>query len=249
MRYLVRVIPPLEIASAARRYLRSHPEELRRAIRSSFGLRFGVPLAVFRWLVEQLLGETSGLDPSFDAVPPGLRIGATVERMDTRMRVSMLLYVHDLRLNAEELHLELRFEQVHLQVLSEQRTIPAALIRSGALRLDALGALIGELPGIPDFVVRAEDNRVCVDLLKVPRLRDNRALRHAVGLVSSLVTVGGVRTDVSHLDVQLQALPEGRTGAAGALRAHLLRPGARRVRRMLGLDRRLLSPGGPVGDL
>lgn len=236
------MLPPREVARAARRYIRAHPEELRRAIRSSFGLRFGVPLAVFRWVVEQLLSDAKALDPSFDAVPPGLKIGATIERMQTRIRVSMELFIHDIRVSADELHLELRFEQVDLQVLSEAPTIPAALIRSGALRLDALGALIAELPGMPEFIVRAEANRICVDLLQAPALKNNRLLRHAMGLVSSLITVDSVETAAAHLDVQLHALPNGRRGATGALRAHLLRPGARRVRRMLGLDQRLLTP-------
>jgi hypothetical protein len=44
---------PGDVLSAARHYLRSHPEEFSRVIRNAIGMRFGVPLASFRWLTEK----------------------------------------------------------------------------------------------------------------------------------------------------------------------------------------------------
>jgi hypothetical protein len=49
---------PQETVEAVRSYLRTHPEELGRAVRSALGLRFGVPLAALRWL--GLQAERSG---------------------------------------------------------------------------------------------------------------------------------------------------------------------------------------------
>lgn len=237
------MLTPREIASSAGRYLKSHPEELIRVIRSSFGLRFGVPLAVFRWVIEQLIGHEQGFDPSFEAVPPGLRLGLTLDRMDTKMRLSTVLYLRDIRVSADELRVELRFEDTHIKVLSRERSIPAALIKSGALDLTNIGAIVRELPNMPPYLVHADQNRITVDLMAAPQLRDNRLLRHAVGLISSLITVDEFRTDEAHMDLSFKALPLGVKAAQDSLKQHLIRPGRRSIRRMLGWDRPLLSAG------
>jgi hypothetical protein len=65
--------------------------------------------------------------------------------------------------------------------------------------------------------------------MKSPKFRNNRILRHAIGLLSSLVTVYGIQTESEHLDVVLRALPRGGFGAADAVQEHVVEPGLRRV--------------------
>ena len=78
---------PQQTVDALRTYLRTHPEEIGRAVRSALGLRFGVPLAALRWLGQQ--AERSGKveDLQIDSIPPGLRLGGNVDLMNTPIHV------------------------------------------------------------------------------------------------------------------------------------------------------------------
>ncbi|MEL7371847.1 MAG: hypothetical protein AAFN74_23185 [Myxococcota bacterium] len=235
------MLDPTQILDAASRYLRDHPEELGRAIRSSFGLRFGLPLAVFRWLAESFVDGAKGLDPKFEAVPPGLKVGVTLDRMDTRIRLSTIIYVHRIQVDTEQIRLEIRFEEPTLKVLSAEKTILSALINSGTLSIAQIGSLVRELPGMPPEVVDAYGDRVVFDLMQSPNLAGSRVVKHVVGLISALVTVQDVQTESSdHMDVVLRTLPRGTQAAASALRSHLVTPGLRSVRTLLGLDPRRL---------
>ena len=222
-----------EFFESATNYLKGHPEEVARILRSSFGLRFGVPLAAFRWLVERLVDDVDGLDPEITACPPGLRIGMTLEKMETRIRFSSIIYVSRVDVSSSQIRLELRFEEVSLKILSEKKTVVSALVKSGALNISQLGQLISELPGMPPVIVEAADNRIVFDLLQSQQL-DNRVVRHLVGLWSSLITVDGVETETDHLDVVFRALPRGRTAAMNSVRQHLIAPGLRRIRTFVG---------------
>ena len=227
-----------QIFDAATRYIRDHPEELGRAIRSSFGLRFGLPLAAFRWLTQSFLDDAKGFDPELEAVPPGLKVGVTLDRMNTRIRLSTIIYVHRIQVDPDQVRLEIRFEEPSFKVLSTEKTILSALITSGTLNITQIGALVRELPNMPPVVVDAYGDRVVFDLMQSPKLANNRMVKHAVGLISSLVTVQDVQTESSdHMDVVLRTLPRGTQAAASAVRSHLVSPGLRTVRSIIGMVR------------
>lgn len=222
-----------DFLESAGRYLRGHPEEIARIMRSSFGLRFGVPLAAFRWLAEKLVDDVQGLDPEITARPPGLQIGMTFEKMESKIRFSAVIYVARIDVSSTQIRVEVRFEDVKLKVLNDKRTVISALINSGALNISQLGSLIAELPRIPPVIVEAANNRIVFDLLKSKQL-DNRVVRHLVGLWSSLITIDGVETESDHLDVVFRALPRGRAAAMDSVRQHLFAPGLRRIRGFVG---------------
>jgi hypothetical protein len=222
------------VAGAAGRYLRRHPEELGRALRSALGLRLGVPVAAFRWLVEQTSRDPADADVEIEPHPPGLRLSGTFENMQTRLRGSAVVFIDRIEIDAQRIRIDLRLEQVRLRVLSERKTHLSALVKSGALDLSRPGNLVAELPGMPPFIVDAHDNVVGVDLMRDPKLGRNRMVVHAVGLLSSLVTVHAIETDSTHLDVLLRALPRGLGAAADAVEEHVVEPGFRRLRRLIG---------------
>lgn len=219
---------------AAGRYLRRHPEELGRAVRGAVGLRFGVPIAAFRWLVEQISSDPSEADVEISADPPGLRLAGTFENMKTRCRGSAVVFIDRIQVSSEQIRIELRLEQVGLKVLSANKTHLSALIKSGALDLSNPGNLVAELPDMPPVIVDAHDNIVVLDLMREPKLRSNRAVYRAVGLLSSMITVHGVETDPTHLDVVMRAFPRGLGAAADAIEEHVLEPGVRRLRGLIG---------------
>lgn len=235
------MLDPRDALNTAYKYFRGHPEEVARLVKSGFGLRFGVPLAAFRWTLEQVVEDVAGLDPTIEAVPPGLKLAATLERMETTIRVSMVLYVTRIQITSDQARVHLRFEDVNLKVLSEKRTLVSALINSGALDIGQLGSLVRELPKRPPVIAEAGNDRVVIDLMQSPRFNDNRIVKHLAGLMSSLITVHGVQTETEHLDVVFRALPRGGGAAVDAIENHLLAPGLRRVRSILGRDQKILA--------
>jgi hypothetical protein len=210
-------------------------------VRSALGLRVGIPIASVRWLVEELASDPRDVDVEIEAEPPGLRLAGTFETMQTRLRGSAVVYVDRVAISADELRLELRLERVSLRVLSEKKTHLSALVRSRALDLRNPGDLVAELPDMPPVIAQAHDNLVVLDLMREPRLRRNRLAFHAVGVLSGFVTVHGLETDPSHLDVLMRAFPRGRGAAADAVEEHLLEPALRRAKG-------LLQPAGTDGE-
>ena len=78
---------------AARGYLRDNPSEITRAIRNAFGLRVGVPLAALRWFGKQAEKAGKVEDLKIDAVPPGIRVSASVDLMHTPIRAGAIIYI------------------------------------------------------------------------------------------------------------------------------------------------------------
>lgn len=183
-------------------YLVQHPRELTRAARNALGLKFGLPVAALRWLAARAGGSKVPEDLSIEAVPPGIRIGATVDVMGARLRASALVIVERLRLATEELRVELRITEVSLTLLNSSRSPLAALIQSGALDLSKVGNLIAVMPRRPEFLIEAKGERVVLDLARHPAFADER-MQRALGLILPLVTVTGVTSDWEHVDLEL----------------------------------------------
>ncbi len=224
-------VQPKAAVEAVLAYLRAHPEELVRAIRSSLGLRVGIPLASLRWLSSQ--AGAAMRETVIESVPPGLHIATTVDLMDTPVRVSTDLFVERLTASEEELRVELRLEGLAMQVLSDEASPVAALIRSGALDLSRSGSLVSELPELRNLLGESEGNRVVLDLMKHPNLAKNRALRRVLGVLTAFMTVHAIETDGTHLDIVFRALPHGARGLARAMREHVFTDGPAWVRGVL----------------
>lgn len=221
------------VIDAAVSYLRNHPEELSRVLRNALGLRFGVPIESLRWLAGHA-GEQGPTDVEIMADPPGIRVAATIDMMGAPVRAKTGIYIERIRASAEELKLEIRLEDTDLKVLDETAESPVtALIRSGALDLTKSGSLAANLPKLGALLGESSGNRLVIDLMKHPKIGKNMLVRRALGLVSSIITVHGVESDDGHVDVQLRAFPKGVSGAARAVRDHLLTDGAPWFRGML----------------
>lgn len=212
------MIDTRRLLGSAKNYVLQHPEELLRAGKNALFWRFGVPLDLLRWLAEQLPGQKAPKNIQIEAVPPGVRLGATLDLMGTVVRASGILYVEHVRFNAEELRLELRLADVSLKLLKDAPTPVATLIKSGALDLSKPGNLVAYMPKRPAFLVEAKDDRIVVDLMKHPTIaRQNKW----VGLVTPFVSVGAIRTDWEHLDVTLRPLQHGISQAISSVRERL----------------------------
>jgi hypothetical protein len=215
---------PQETVDAVRSYLRLHPEELGRAVRSALGLRFGVPLAALRWLGQQAERTGKLEDFQIDSVPPGLRLSGNVDAMNTPIRASAVIFVERVVFNDEELSVALRLEEVMLKLNGDSDSPVAALIKSGALDLSNPGTLLNFMPGRSPVVAEANGNRIVLDLMRDAKIGKNPLVRRAVSLLTSFVTLHGIETDTKHLDIAFRALPTGLGGAAQALRKNVVLP-------------------------
>ena len=220
---------PQETVDAVRSYLRVHPEELGRAVRSALGLRFGVPLAALRWLGQQAERSGKVQDFKIDSVPPGLRLSGDLDAMNTPIRASAIIFVERVVFNDEELTVALRLEEVMLKLNGESDSPIAALIKSGALDLSNPGTLVNFMPGRSPVLAEANGNRIVLDLMRDPNVGKNPLVRRAVSLLTSFVTLHGVETDTKHLDIAFRALPTGLGGAAQSIRKNIVLPSMSRL--------------------
>jgi len=224
---------PGDVLNAARHYLRQHPEEFSRVIRNALGLRFGVPLAAFRWLADQLADSDSVEDVEVGATPPGLRMAATFDLMQTRVRAGAVLYIDRIHLSGDEMRLELRLEDVSMIPVDTHKSQISALLVTRSLDLSRPGDLVHHLPDMPAMIVDAHGNRVVLDLMRVPKLAEDPLVRHALGLMTALVTLDGIETEGEHLDLHFKPLPSGFVAAADAIGDHFVVPVLDRARTVM----------------
>jgi hypothetical protein len=213
---------PQQALNSFRRYIRQHPEELGRAVRSALGLRFGVPLAALRWLGQLAEGSGKVKDLKIDSVPPGLRVAGHFDMMKTPVRASTVIYIERVVFNDSELSIAIRLEDLDLKLDGDSETPVAALIKSGALDLSNPGTLLNFMPNRSPVIAEANGNRIVLDFMRDPKVGNNPLVRRAVGLLTSFVTLHGLETDTHHLDIAFRALPDGVGGAVRAVRKNVV---------------------------
>ena len=98
-------------------------------------------------------------------------------------------------------------------------TAPAGLIKSGALDLSKPGNLVKFIPKKPAAVVEAEGDRIVIDLMKVPKLANDKRLKKILSILSPVLGIRSIETDRDHLWIKLRATPAGLPEALGKLRA------------------------------
>jgi hypothetical protein len=205
------------VLTAVGKYLADHPDELARIARNAAALKIGVPLAALRWLAIRGKSRRMPTDVVVEAVPPGVRLGATLELMGAKLRASSLVVIERVRLSAEELRIELRFSEAEVRLLDDSSSPLAALIQSGALDLTKLGNLIAVMPKRPKFLVEARGDRVVLDLKRHPKLSTERA-ELLLSLITPIVTITEVSTDAEHVDVKFGLFVDGLQAAVDAFR-------------------------------
>jgi hypothetical protein len=218
--------------SAAGNYLRRNPSEIRRAIRNLMGLRAGLPVDALRWLMEQAAKGGKIGEPVITEVPPGLRVTANVDLMKTPVRASAVVFIDRVKIDPEQIRMEVRLEEIWMEVIGDSHTPVAALLRSGALNLSKPGDLAKHMD-LPPVIVDAQGNRLVLDLMREPKIGKNPVVRQALAVVTPLVTMHGIEADEDHLNIVFRTLPQGVGSAAVAIRTHLLSPGIDRVRAFL----------------
>src|SRR5690349_20527778 len=144
---------PKVMLSAAKDYLRQHPEEIVRALKGALGLRLGVPLDSLRYLAREMAGGGKLRDVVIDSAPPGVRLSLTVDAVGSTLRVSLVVYVDEVLVTTDEIRVGMRIAEMSLKVLEGFQTPVAALVQSGALDLSKPGNLVAFIPKRPAAIV------------------------------------------------------------------------------------------------
>jgi hypothetical protein len=215
-------LDPKALAFLATDYLKQHPEELLRIVRGALSLRFGVPMDAVRYFAREFGGGARApKDVVIEAAPPGLRFAATVDAMGTPLRAVAVVYVEELNISTSQLRIGVRVEGLSLAVLGDAASPIAGLIKSGALDLSKPGNLVAYMPKRPAFLVDAKDDRLIVDLMKVPTVAQNPKLKQALSVVTPVLGVRALKTKDDHLDLHLKADLSGVPQAIAAARAYV----------------------------
>ncbi|AKT40211.1 hypothetical protein [Chondromyces crocatus] len=210
---------PKVLLRKASDYLKAHPEEIARAVRGALGLRLGVPIDALRYLAREFDGgKKAPRDVVLEAAPPGLRASMTVDVMKTPLRVSLVVFVEELDVQPEAVLIGLRIADLKLDVLSEEDSPLAGLLRSGALDLSKPGNLVNIMPKRPAALVAASDDRVTLDLMKVRKIAANPAVSRTLRIMTPVLGVRALKTKDDHLDLHLRATPAGFRAALEAMR-------------------------------
>ena len=210
---------PKQLLRDAGNYLKSHPEELWRVVKGVAGLRFGLPMDALRYLVREFVtGEKAPKDIVIEAAPPGLRASLTVSAMGTPLRVSLIVYVEEIDVTMESMRFVLRLADLTLKVLGDANTPIAGFIKSGALDLSKPANLVNIMPKKPAALVDAKDDRITVDLMKVPKIAENPKLRRSLPVLLPVVGLSAIQTKDDHLDLHLRLRVAGVPEAIAAAR-------------------------------
>jgi hypothetical protein len=73
------------------------------------------------------------------------------------------------------------------------------------------------MPKRPKFLVEAHDDRIVIDLMKHPVLAQQK-IERILSWVTPFITLGAIRTDWEHLDLQFKPFQNGVAQAFGQLR-------------------------------
>ena len=155
------------------------------------------------------IGKSAPKDVQIEAVPPGVRVGATIDLMGALVRANAVIYVDEVIIDAEQLRFEVRLADVSLKVLRDSDSPVVTLVRSGALDLSKPGNLVAYMPKRPAMIVEAADDRIVLDLMKHPALSGNVTVEKILGLLTPLMTVTGIYSDWEHLDLQMSLFRQG----------------------------------------
>jgi hypothetical protein len=208
------------LLNAAVDYVRRNPDEIVKAALNATALRFGVPIAALRWLSSQAkLPRKAPRDIDIASAPPALRLSLSVDAMGTPLRVSAAIRVDEIDLSPDAMRVGLKLSDVKLALLADSDTAVATLIKSGALDLSKPGNLVKFLPKRPPAIVEANEDRIVIDLLRVPALSGNGRLRRALAIVTPVIGIRTVETDRDHVYVALRTRPRGLPQALAAIRA------------------------------
>ena len=207
------------LVHAAAGYVKRNPDEIVKAAVNAVSLRFGIPIAALRYFVAQMKpSKKAPKEVEIGTKPPALTLSGTVDAMGTPIRASASVKIDDIIVTADSIRVTLRLRDVKLALLAKSDSPVATLIQSGALDLSKPGNLVKFLPKKPAAIVESEDDKIVLELMKIPKIAENPRVRKLLAVLTPVVGIKVIETDEDHLYVALKATPLGILQVIDALR-------------------------------
>lgn len=212
-------LPLRDAIESAGRYVARNPRIMLKLLSHAANLRLAVPLDALRWLASHLLtGKSAPADVIITARPPALSLGATVEYMKQKIRISASISIDDLRAGPGELEVALRVQDLAVKPFDPKSPLNQ-LIKSGALDLKKPANLLNFLgKKKPAAVVEAVDDRFTLDLMEIPAVSANPIVERVLAALTPVVGIQAIRTDGDLLVIAVNATPAGLPQALASLR-------------------------------
>jgi hypothetical protein len=212
---------PLAVLRAGFDYLKRNPTELITVARHAAGFRAVVPLDALRWFVANSPpNKKAPQDVVIGEKPPSITFGATIDLMGTKVRANAAIRIDELRLSPEELRISVRLSDVKMEVIGAGGDSPvAALLKSGALDLSKPGNLANFMPKRPPALVEAKDDRLVLDLMKVPKIAENPKVKTILGVITPVLVIRDITVAEDHIQISWRPRITGLAEARSALRA------------------------------
>lgn len=208
---------PRNALRAGADYLRRRPSEILTVARNAAGLKLTIPLDALRWLADHLPKKGKApKDLTLGTAPPALSFGVTAELMGNPLRAGGEVRVEDIKAGPDELRVTLRISNLSLKALGAQDSPMANLFKS--MDLTKPGQLMNFMPQRPPALIEAKDDRIVLDLLKVPKIASNPLVRRTLEVITPVLSIAEVRTEDDHLVIALRARAGGIATALSALR-------------------------------
>lgn len=212
---------PIAALRAGFDYFKRNPGEILHAARNAAGFRLAVPLDALRWFVANAPpSKKAPKDVVIGQKPPSLTVGATVDLMGTTVRAKAAIRIEELRLGADELRIAIRLSDVAMEVMDSGNTPVGALLKSGALDLSKPGNLANFMPKRPAALIEAKDDRLVVDLMKVPKIAQNPKVVKLLSVVTPVLVIRDIRTEDDHIVISWRPRLGGLGTSLAALRSN-----------------------------
>jgi len=208
------------VGRQAAHYLRYHPETVLVFGRHALGRRVAIPLDLIRWGLEHALSAPQKPESMvITARPPALAFDAVLALMgNNRLRVGASILVESIEFEASSVRVAFRVHEVDVEALTPESPL-GKMVSSGFLDFSKPASLLSFVPKRPAFIVDAKADRFVVDLMQVPALSENQALRRSLSALSSVFSVREVRTEGDWLVFQIASQLRAVIAALSALRA------------------------------
>jgi hypothetical protein len=195
-------------------YLVSKPDYLLRSAVNATKLRFGLPMDAVSWLLGKLSRGKLPEDLTLVAMPPGVRFAATFNVMGTALFVSAVVSVDTVQLSADSIRISLHIRDLAVKPPPDSPMTAMLMM----MDLSKPGDMLAFLPFRPSVILSAQGDEFVLDLLQLPKLKQNALARRLVAAVSEVLTIRELGTEDDMLVIGLRAMPSGIVSALGHLR-------------------------------
>jgi hypothetical protein len=190
---------------------RLEPAQALRLVAQALGGRISIPLSAVRSRVARI-SEKVALD--LEAVSPGLRVQGAAEALGAPIAFAARVDADGVYVEGERRIVRIRLSEVELSTDDDAPGPLADAIRNGMIDTNHPATLIGNMITLPDMIVKAEGQEVVIDLMRIPAIQRDDALRAAFSVATSFLGVTSVELSDDAIELRLGLLPAGPKEAA-----------------------------------